>query len=84
MSQKADGGQRPNISLQQSFPFLNLCRLGLEGGGRGIRGGGGVAQPTTILHCPTALRQELEELRERSRQLQEDGEQEDEAVPSAA
>lgn len=83
MSQKADGGQRPNISLQQSFPFLNLCRLGLEGGGGGIRGGG-VAQPTTILHCPTALRQELEELRERSRQLQEDGEQEDEAVPSAA
>lgn len=43
--------------------------------------------PTPFLSSfttPTALRQELEELRGQSRRLEEGGEQEDEAVPSAA
>ncbi|NXL40901.1 SPC24 protein, partial [Glaucidium brasilianum] len=44
------------------------------------------SQPTrlSLFTHPTALRQELEELREESRRLEEDMEREDEAVPSAA
>ncbi|NXV84830.1 SPC24 protein, partial [Calonectris borealis] len=42
------------------------------------------AHPVVSLHCSTALRRELEELREESRRLEEDTEQEEDAVPSAA
>ncbi|KAM9610887.1 LOW QUALITY PROTEIN: kinetochore protein Spc24 [Morphnus guianensis] len=46
-------------------------------------GGGGVARHAVVsLHCPTALRQELEELREESRRLEEDTEREEDTVPS--
>ncbi|KAF1422310.1 Kinetochore protein Spc24, partial [Spheniscus mendiculus] len=42
-------------------------------------------RPVVSLHCPaTALRRELEELREESRRLEEDTEREEDAVPSAA
>ena len=47
--------------------------------------GGVLTELVVRLHGPTALRRELEELREESRRLDEAGErEEEEAVPSAA
>ncbi|NXS62835.1 SPC24 protein, partial [Brachypteracias leptosomus] len=40
--------------------------------------------PVISLHCPTVLRQELEELREESRRLDEDVKREEDAVPAPA
>lgn len=45
-------------------------------------GGGGSRHAVISLHCPTALRRELEELREESRRLEEDTEREEDMVPS--
>ncbi|NXW53780.1 SPC24 protein, partial [Eurystomus gularis] len=43
-----------------------------------------LSHPVISLHCPTALRLELEELREESRRLDEDMEREGDAVPATA